>query len=363
MSKKNYNRLVAVIMAGGSGTRFWPLSRKDKPKQFLPIATERTMIEETVERLLPLLSPENIYTISGASQAEIIRNLIPFLPKGNCLIEPTSRNTAPSLLLATAKFYLEDPQTIVAALPADHSILKPEVFRRKLEAAASAAADGYMVTFGIPPTYPATGYGYIHYDLSFSFRYDDEIFYPVLAFKEKPSREQAEGFLKAGNYYWNSGMFLWRADIFPEKLKAHAPEWLPFWEGIIKALKDDDPGRIISIFNQMPVLSIDYALMEKAKGVVVCPGDFEWSDVGVWSSLFDLWPKDEQGNVCRGELIALESKGNLIYNPGKLTALIDIKDLIVVNTEDALLICHRQADQKIRELIDWLKKKGKNELL
>lgn len=350
-------------MAGGSGTRFWPLSRINQPKQFLPIATEKTMIEETVERLLPLLSPENIFTISSPSQAEIIRRLMPFLPEENCLVEPSARNTAPSLVLATAKFFLEDPKTIVAALPADHSILKPQVFRRKLEAAATAAANGYLVTFGIPPTYPATGYGYIHYDSSFSLIYHDEPFYSVLTFKEKPTREQAESFLSSGNHYWNSGMFLWRADILPEKLRAHAPEWFPFWEKMVKALEEDDTERLASIFNQMPILSIDYALMEKAKGVVVCPGDFEWSDVGVWSSLFDLWPKDEKGNACRSELIALESAGNLIYNPKKLTALVGVKDLIVVNTEDVLVICRREDDQKIRELIDWLKKKGKNEYL
>lgn len=350
-------------MAGGSGTRFWPLSRMSQPKQFLPIATERTMIEETIERLRPLLSLKNIYTISSASQAEMIRNLVPSLPAENCLVEPAARNTAPSLILATAKLFLEEPLTVIAALPADHSILKPEVFRRKLEAAALAASDGYLVTFGIPPSYPATGFGYIHYDSSSKIIYQDEPFYAVLTFKEKPSREQAEGFLKSGNYYWNSGMFLWRADILAEKLRAYAPEWFPFWGKMIKAMEDDDPNRLSSIFNQMPVLSIDYALMEKAKGVVVCPGDFDWSDVGVWSTLLDLWPKDEKGNACRGELMALESEGNLIFNPEKLTALIEVRDLIIVNTEDVLLVCHRQADQKIRELIDWLKKKGKNEYL
>lgn len=363
MALKNYKKFVAVIMAGGSGTRFWPLSRTSQPKQFLPIATERTMIEETVERLQPLLSPKNIYTISSASQAEMIRKLVPSLPAENCLVEPAARNTAPSLIMATAKFFLEEPQTVIAALPADHSILKPEVFRRKLEAAAAAAADGYLVTFGIPPTYPATGFGYIHYDSSSKLLYHDEAFYAVLTFKEKPSREQAEGFLSSGNHYWNSGMFLWRADTLPEKLKAHAPEWFLYWEKMVKAMEDDDPEKLISVFNEMPVLSIDYALMEKAQGVVVCPGDFDWSDVGVWSSLLDLWPKDEKGNACRGELIALESEGNLIYNPEKLTAVVEVKDLIIVNTEDVLLVCHRQADQKIRELIDWIKKKGKDEYL
>jgi len=363
VNSKKYKKLVAVIMAGGSGTRFWPLSRAARPKQFLPIATQKTMLEETIGRLLPLLPPEAIYTISSSVQAEIIRSLVPFLPEENCFIEPEARNTAPSLILATARIFLQEPETVVAALPSDHVILRPEIFRRKLEAAAEAAADGFLVTFGIPPTYPATGYGYIHYDPESHVFYQEESFYSVLAFKEKPTRQQAEEFLKSGHYYWNSGMFLWRADILPEKLRLHAPEWFPYWEKIIATLKNEDKEHLAEIFRQMPVLSIDYALMEKAKGVVVCPGDFGWSDVGVWSSLLELWPKDDRDNACRGEVIALEAKDNLIYNPGKLTALIEVKDLIIVNTEDVLLVCHRQADQKIRHLIDLLQKKGKKEYL
>ncbi|MCX7973003.1 MAG: mannose-1-phosphate guanylyltransferase [Candidatus Aminicenantes bacterium] len=360
---KKYERLVAVIMAGGSGTRFWPLSREARPKQFLPIAGEKTMLEETIDRLLPLIPPEDIYTISSEAYVRIIRKLVPFLPAQNCLVEPLARNTAPSLLLATAKLFLEEPQTVVAALPSDHVILQPEVFRRKLEAAASAANEGYLVTFGIRPTYPATGYGYINFDSSSPLEFKGESFYSVLSFKEKPTREQAEKFLKAGNYYWNSGMFLWRADFFPEKLKAYAPDWFPFWEKIIEALAQKKDDELIGLFKQMPVLSIDYALMEKAKEVVVCPGDFDWSDVGLWSSLLDLWPKDERNNTCRGEVISLQASGNLVYNPKKLTALIEVNDLIVVNTDDVLLICHRQADQRIRELIDWLKGKEKKEYL
>lgn len=363
MRTQKFNRLVAVIMAGGSGTRFWPLSREARPKQFLPIVSERTMIEETVNRLLPLIPPENIYTISNAQHAEIIRNLLPLIPAENCLIEPQARNTAPSLLLATAKIFLEEPQTVIAALPSDHVILKSEIFRHKLEAAALAASEGYLVTFGIPPTYPATGYGYINFDTLSPLYFGGELFYSVMSFKEKPSREQAESFLRAGNYYWNSGMFLWRADVFPQKLKAYAPDWFPFWEKIIEALKKKNEEEVTTLFNQMPILSIDYALMEKALGVVVCPGDFEWSDVGHWSSLFDLWPKNEENNACRGDIIGFQATGNLIYNPGKLTALIEVEDLIIVNTEDVLLVCPRHADQRIKELIEELKKRGKKEYL
>jgi mannose-1-phosphate guanylyltransferase len=355
--------LVAVIMAGGSGTRFWPLSRSSRPKQFLPIAGEKTMLEDTVARLQPLIPLKKIYTVSNASQAETIRKLVPQLPPSNCLIEPEGRNTAPSLILATAQIFLRDPEAVVAALPADHVILKPEVFRRKLKAAAAAAQRGFLITFGIPPTYPATGYGYIHFEAAKSYSFLKETFYPVLAFKEKPTREQAETFLEAGHYYWNSGMFLWRADVLPQKLRAYAPDWLPFWEKIVRALKKEAADEVASIFRQMPVLSIDYALMERAKEILVCPGDFGWSDVGVWSSLLELWPRDKAGNACRGEVMSLDSERCLVYNPGQITAIIGVEDLIIVNSGDALLVCRREADQKIREIIAQLKKAGKTEYL
>ncbi len=356
-------KLVAVIMAGGSGTRFWPLSRSSRPKQFLPIAGQKTMFEETVERLLPLLPLENIYTVSGEAQAKMIKELVPQLSKENILVEPQARNTAPSLLLATARVFLEDPTAVVAALPADHVILKPEIFRRKLKAAAAAAADGFLVTFGIPPTYPATAYGYIHYDRNSSVSFEAEPFFHVLSFKEKPDRPLAEKFLASGEYYWNSGMFLWRADAFVSKLEAYAAEWYGYFREILGCLEAKDETRLASVFGHLPVLSIDYALMEKAKGILVCPGDFGWSDVGVWSSLFDLWPKDQADNATRGETVALNARRCLVYNPGKLTALVGAEDLIIVNTESALLVCRRQDDQKLREIIEWLKKSGREEYL
>lgn len=356
-------KLLAVIMAGGSGTRFWPLSRSSRPKQFLPIASQKSLFEETVERLLPLIPWENLYTVSGEAQAKTIKELVPALIPENILIEPQARNTAPSLLLAMARVFQQDPTAVVAALPADHVILKPEVFRRKLKAAAAAAQQGFLVTFGIPPTYPATAYGYIHYDGNASFSFEAETFFNVLSFKEKPSRPQAEKFLASGEYYWNSGMFIWRADVFVSQLEAYAGEWHDYFREIVAGLEAKDGNWVASVFNQMPVLSIDYALMEKAKGILVCPGDFGWSDVGVWSSLFDLWPKDEAGNATRGEIVALDSRECLVYNPEKLTAIVGVEDLIIVNTESALLVCRRQDDQRLREIIERLKKMGKDKYL
>lgn len=354
----------AVIMAGGVGTRFWPLSRKKFPKQFLPIISEKTMIEETVLRLLPLLSPDKIYTIANLEQTQTIRKLLPELPAENLFVEPQGKNTAPSLMLATAQVYLQNPEAVVVALPADHLIKNPSLFLKKLEAGASLATEGFLITFGIPPTYPATGYGYIHFSEENPHQIQEETFYTVQEFKEKPEHEQAKQFLEAGNYSWNSGMFLWRASVFAQKLENYAPSMFPYWERMLDALKNEKDRDIKTIFEEISAISIDYALMEKAKeGVLVCPGNFGWSDVGSWSSLMDIWPKDKNGNAIKEEGLIFNSRNCLSYSPHKLTVLIGIEDIIVVDTGDALLVCHKDQDQKVKKVVESLQKKGKKEYL
>jgi mannose-1-phosphate guanylyltransferase len=354
----------AVIMAGGAGTRFWPLSRKKKPKQFLPIVSNKTMIEETVHRLLAKVPSNNIYTIASLEQTQVIRSLLPDLPEENLLVEPQGRNTAPSLMLATACLYLQNPKSVMAALPADHLIKDSPLFLKKLEAGATAAAKGEnLITLGIPPAYPETGYGYIRFSAEKALYFLDEPFFPVQEFKEKPEYEQAKNFLEEGNYFWNSGMFLWQADIFVQKLEEHAPSMFIYWQKILDALKDKDETRIASIFEEIPSISIDYALMEKAEGVLMGKGNFGWSDVGAWSSLADIWPRDKDGNTLRGESIILDSQNCLLYNPHKLTALIGVKDIIVVDTEDALLITQKNMDQKVKDIVEKIKQKGKVEYL
>jgi mannose-1-phosphate guanylyltransferase len=353
----------AIIMAGGSGTRFWPLSRKTRPKQFLDIVSSRSMIEETVARLLPLIPPKDIFTIADGDQTAALRNLLPDLPKRNFLVEPLARNTAPSLMLATAHAYLQDPETVIAALAADHLIRDPDRFLSKLQSGAKAAYSGdRIVTFGIPPAFPSTGYGYIHFSREKEKRTGGEPFFPVLEFKEKPGRAEAERFLADGNYYWNSGMFLWRADVFARKLRRYAPKFFPFWDRMLDALEKKNRKGLRSVFEEIPALSIDYALMEKAKGVLVCAGDFGWSDVGAWSSLYEVWPPDEAGNAVKGEKLVLDSQGCLVYAPGKLIALVGVKDLIVVDAGDALLICRKDLDQKVKDIVETLKKENKKYL-
>jgi len=353
-----------VIMAGGSGTRFWPLSRQKKPKQFLPIVGSKTMLQETVDRLKPLLPLSRIHTVANAQQTKIIRRLVPRLPAANCLAEPQAKNTAPSLILATASIFNQNPQAVVIVLPADHLIGDVPVFLKQLEAGAEAAcASDSLITFGIRPSFPATGYGYIHFQKKKSDSFGGFAFHSVLEFKEKPALEQARKFLAAGSYWWNSGMFIWRAETFAAKLKQYAPRFWPFWEKTAAALRRRNRKALEAVFAQAPSLSIDFALMEKAKGVVVCPADFSWSDVGAWSSLLEVWPRDGRGIAARGEVLALDSEKCLVYNPDKLTALIGVQDLIVVETEDALLVCRRDQDQKVKDILDKLKKNGRTRLI
>lgn len=351
--------LRVIILAGGSGTRFWPISRQQNPKQHLKIISEKSLIEETVGRLKGLVPPSRIYTIAVSSQTRILRRLLPRLPAKNFLVEPEARNTAPSLLLATATIYLKNPEAVVIALPADHFIKDVEDFRRKLIMAADAARKfKKIVMFGIPPVSPATAYGYIHVSRKERHEFYGDEFYEVRGFREKPDLPSALEFIQSGEYYWNSGIFLWRADTFAENLRDYAPELFAVWIKLLPALRKNDRREIRRLFLEIPSLSIDYALIEKIHGSLMSPGDFGWSDLGSWSSLYEYLPEDKSCNVARGRLVSLESRNCLVFNPGKLTALIGVEDLIVVNAGDALLVCRRDQDQKVRELVEKLKREG-----
>ncbi len=356
-AKKVGRDVRAVILAGGRGTRFWPLGRAARPKQFLRITGREPMLLETVRRIRPLVSARRVLLVADAASTRLARKLLPRLPGGNFLVEPSARNTAPALMLATARVWLENPEAVVAVLPADHLIRDERRFLRLLRAGVEAAArERVFVTIGIPPTYPATGYGYVRHDRENGRKIGGAAFYPVKAFKEKPNLAQADEYLASGDFAWNSGMFVWRAGVFAEKLEVFAPEFMPAWTGIVEALSSGNRKKLQAAFALAPALSIDYALMEKVEGVLVADGDFGWSDVGAWSTLFEIWPRDGNGNACRGDTLALDAKNCLVWNPGRLTALIGVRDIVVVDTGDALLVCDAALDQKVKDIVGMLKK-------
>jgi mannose-1-phosphate guanylyltransferase len=261
-------------------------------------------------------------------------------------------------MLATARVWLDDPDAVVVVLPADHIIRDEAKFLRTLKAGVEAAArSDALVTFGIPPTYPATGYGYIRHDRAKGRRIGGAVFYPVRAFKEKPNLAQADEYLASGDYAWNSGMFVWRAGVFAEKIAAVSADLGRAWKAMVEALRPGGGPDLRKAFALAPALSIDYALMEKTEGVLVADGDFGWSDVGAWSTLLEIWPRDGNGNAVRGETLAIDAKGCLVWNPGRLTALIGVRDLIVVEAGDALLVCDAAFDQKVRNVVEALKRK------
>ncbi|MDW3228448.1 MAG: sugar phosphate nucleotidyltransferase [Acidobacteriota bacterium] len=349
--------LRAIVLAGGSGTRFWPLSRQRSPKQYLKITSDKPLIEETVNRIKGLVPNSRIYSVAISSQTRILRRLLPRLPEKNFLVEPEARNTAASLILATAVIYLENPEAVMIALPADHFISEVEAFREKLLRAARAAYEfKKIVMFGIPPTSPATAYGYIHISSKHSKKVDGEKFYKVKGFREKPDLPSALEFIQSGDYYWNSGIFLWRADTFEENLREFAPELFSAWIKLLSALRRHDRREIARVFREIPALSIDYALIEKVTGSLMNPGNFGWSDLGSWGSLYEYLPKDEACNSSRDRLLTLDARNCLVLNPGQITALIGVENLMVINSGDALLICKKDQDQRVKELVEKLKK-------
>ena len=351
--------MFAVIMAGGKGARFWPRSREKMPKHFLDILSERTMIRETVDRIRPLVPAERTLIVTGKSHAaELIRQL-PEIPPENILIEPVGRNTAPCIGLAALHILKRVPDAVMLVLPSDHRIGDEAAFLRIMQAAAGAALQGDpLVTIGIRPTGPGTGYGYIEQGNPFSTSGADEI-YRVRSIREKPPREQAERFLAQGGFSWNSGMFVWKASTIIEAIGRFLPDLHRGLLQIREALGTDREEDVVrAIYTGQKAVSIDYGVMEKAKDVLVIPGAFDWSDLGSWDALWEVSEKDENGNVVRGEFIGVDAADSLIHSPGKLVALVGVKDLLVVETKDALLICRRGRSQDVRKIVETLEKKG-----
>lgn len=351
--------MIALIMAGGVGTRFWPSSRKTNPKQFLNIISEDSMIQMTVKRLHPKIKMEDIYIVTAASQAELTKKHLPKLPSENIIIEPFGMNTAPCIALSAqylARKYDNSEKMIV--LPADHMIAMRDVFLNSLDIGEKSADKNNLVTFGIKPNYPATGYGYIEAGNKI-----DEQEFSVIQFKEKPDIKTAEMFLNSGNFYWNSGMFMWKIETILEAYQAYLPKVAEVLEKINSRWNDDGVAADITAeYSLMPRIPVDIGIMEQAEKRVVIPVDYGWSDVGSWKALSDISEKDENNNVINCENEVINSENNYI-NANKFVALIGVDNLVVVDTKDALLVAQKNCSEDVKKIVERLKKDSIEELL
>lgn len=340
--------VYAVIMAGGSGTRFWPASRNKKPKQFLAIASERPLIEETFDRLEGTVATENILVVTGAAHASEVLTALPRLPEANLLIEPSAHNTLPCAALAAFEIRRRSPRSIQILLPADHVIRPRERFQATLQAGVDVARrEACIVTFGIRPDHAATGYGYIQTGRAEAEALGEPVHH-VEAFHEKPSAERAQSYLDSGDYLWNSGIFVWDSECFHGELERLAPTIHSRLEGVPWDACE-------TAYDGLPSVSIDVGLAEKVQGTRVLPIDYTWSDVGSWSALFEVLDGDGDGhrNAGGGTVASVESEDCVVFGPkGHVTALVGVKDLVVVHTEGATLVCPRDRAQEVRAAVD-----------
>ncbi len=356
--------LYAVIMAGGKGTRFWPRSRERMPKHLLDIEGEKSLLRQTVDRIRPLVLPERTIVVTGRSHAEEVLRDLPDIPEANILIEPEGRNTAACIGLAALAIQARGTDAVMLVLPSDHRIANEKRFCQVLQEAAEMAESGqFLVTIGIKPTGPETGFGYLEQGDIVRMKGDLQI-RRVKSIREKPDIARAREFFERGGFLWNSGMFIWRTSTILEQIKRFLPD---LYEGLLKikeALGTKRAGRVIeNVYPLLPSISIDYGVMEKAEDVLVVPGDFGWSDLGSWDSLWEVSEKDENGNAVRGRFIGFDVRNSMVYSPKKFVAVIGIDDVFVVETDDALLICRRGRSQDVRRVVEKIEKEGWNEYL
>jgi mannose-1-phosphate guanylyltransferase len=343
-----------VIIAGGKGERFWPQSRAHRPKHLLPIVGTKPMLAQTLDRVRPLVPAKNTFVITSAVQEKAVREVCAKLPKANIVAEPVGRDTAPAVALAAALVGARDPRGIFAVLPADHVIHNGEAYQRDLRAAFAAAESAdVMVTIGIAPTEPATGFGYIQRGEKWK-TFERRPLFQVKRFVEKPSLEIARQYLASGDYMWNAGMFVWSVGVVNAALTAHAPELDAGLAPIRVALAKRKPlGPVLKkVYPTLTKISVDYALLEKSQNVVVLPSSFDWGDVGSWSAVPDHHEKDAAGNVTRGLAIVEQGKNNIVFSAdGHLTAVLGADEMIVVHTPDATLVAPKAKAQEIKALL------------
>jgi len=345
------NNHFALIMAGGQGTRFWPWSTADKPKQFLPVVGTQPLITQTYKRLRKFIPAQNIFVSADKKYLPAVRECLPGFPRRNFIAEPAPRNTAPALIQANIFLSRIDPDASLLVVPADHFIADEKIFARQLTAALQYAQNRCVITAGIKPSEPHTGYGYIQFIAS---KHKGE-FYPIKQFKEKPDHKTATEYLEKGNYYWNSGMFIYKLEYFREFIKKYAPYYGKQYEKLQRTI--GQPAQFAKTYKSITPESIDYALMEQLKEAVMFKAEFSWNDVGSWSSVFEMNEKDPQGNVCRGRAIAIDAHHSLIFSCEKSPlAVIGLERVAVIATQNGILVAPIDKLQQVKRVIDTLKK-------
>jgi len=349
--------MYGLIMAGGSGKRFWPWSRDKCPKQFLPIVGEIPLLEKTFYRLKPLIDPSHIFVVTVKSQKKQIEKMLPEIPAENIIAEPMGKNTAPCIGLGAIMLRRHDPEAVQVVLPADHIITDEKEFRATLNTAADVArSKKCLVTIGIHPSRPETGYGYIQIDQKES-GYKESVFH-VKTFAEKPNLETAKLFLESGDFLWNSGIFVWKIEVILREIEKSLPE---LYQGLLEIeahMGKPNLNKVIRrVYGTIKSISIDYGVMEKADDVCVVKADLGWSDVGSWEEVYRIMQHDDNHNTVNGNVAIYNASGNLLYSEKRLIAAVGVNDLIVVETRDAVLVCRRDQSQEVKEIVDYLKRK------
>lgn len=343
-------------MAGGQGTRFWPYSTEKKPKQFLNIVGDEPLIKQTYDRLKEFIKPENIFIVADKKYLNLTLDSIPGFRKANFIEEPSPKNTAPCLILSNIVLSEINSEGIILVVPADHYIPDHDTFTREMTNALSMADEKYIITSGIKPYIAHTGYGYVKFSENNSSVSGNTRFFNVEEFKEKPGLKDAEVYINEGNYFWNSGMFIYKLKYFREFLEEYSPEYHDFYRELEKSYKDRD--KFIEVFNKVRPESIDYALMEKVKEVKMFGAGFEWSDVGAWLSVYELNEKDKNNNVNNRNNILIDSKNSLLFSTeDKPVAILGLNNVAVINTENGILVASMDELQKVKEVITKLRGK------